>query len=140
MEDKTMHVVLVAGDRHWKDRRSVWKLLDARARRHGRLYVVEGGASGADWCARTWRLAHPKHSGRTVEALWEEQGKAAGPIRNEAQGSLVARMMRNGSEVEVLLFHDHIENSKGTADMLDVARKLGLHPIRLIRHKRKVKT
>ena len=79
-----MHVILVAGDRHWTDRRAVWTMLDMRARRHGRLYVVEGGARGADWCARTWRLAHENLRGRTFEELWKDQGRASGHIRYEA--------------------------------------------------------
>lgn len=43
--------------------------------------VVEGGASGADRCARNWAIKRGIPV-KTFKADWDKYGNAAGPIRN----------------------------------------------------------
>jgi hypothetical protein len=53
-----------------------------------------------------------------VTAKWDIYGKAAGPIRNR-------QMLALGPDL-VLAFHNDIENSLGTKNMVTIARKQGV--------------
>lgn len=75
--------------------------------------VLQGGATGADQLARRWcELVDVECV--DVEANWDEYGKAAGPIRNQA-------MIEMRPDV-VLAF----PGGRGTADMVLRARKAGV--------------
>ena len=105
--------VLICGDRDWDDkeiiRHYIPLLIDC---------VIEGGARGADTCAR---LVAEELGIPIIEfpAKWGEYGKAAGPIRNK-------QMLTEGKPDLVLAFHDDIENSKGTKNMMEQAKKAGI--------------
>lgn len=58
-------------------------------------------------------------------ADWRKHGRSAGPIRNRTQ-------FREGRPTLGLAFHDFIENSKGTKDMVSVMRSAGV-PVQVIR-------
>lgn len=83
--------------------------------------VIEGGATGADFCGRQWAKVRgiPVH---TEKADWAKHGKAAGPIRNEKMATL-------GEGCAVF------PGGKGTAYMEQAARRNGLQvfvaPMRL---------
>lgn len=104
--------VLICGDRKWSD----YDFILQRVRRlPPGTTIIEGGALGADTLSR--RAGHA--CGLSVEeyrAKWERYGRAAGPIRN-------LQMLDEGAPTEVWGFHDHIFQSKGTADMMKIARK-----------------
>ena len=52
-------------------------------------------------------------------AQWDKYGKSAGVIRNQ-------QMLDEGKPDTVVYFHDNIERSKGTKDMVSRAKKAGL--------------
>ena len=52
-------------------------------------------------------------------AEWNKFGRAAGPMRNK-------RMLIDGKPDMVFAFHDDIENSKGTANMIKITREAGI--------------
>ena len=107
--------VLICGSREWTNRDTIRKYI--RTLRRGTV-VIHGAARGADRIAGF--LA--KSRGLTVEvypAQWEKHGKAAGPIRNQ-------QMLTEGQPHLVVYFHEDIESSKGTADMVRRARKTGV--------------
>ena len=52
-------------------------------------------------------------------ADWKIYGKSAGPRRNQ-------KMLDDGKPTIVIAFHNDIDNSKGTADMIARAKKLGI--------------
>jgi hypothetical protein len=106
--------VLVCGGRHYADRAAVFLALDKLAEEHGALFVIEGGAAGADRWAREWRIDR-LHPGKTFPADWEHHGKGAGPRRNR-------RMLEQGRPRLVLAF----PGGRGTADMIEAARKAGV--------------
>ena len=54
----------------------------------------------------------------TAEANWEFYGKRAGIIRNQTMVSLLPHY--------VIAFHEDYENSKGTKDCVERARKYGI--------------
>jgi hypothetical protein len=52
-------------------------------------------------------------------AQWHKYGRAAGPIRNQ-------QMLAEGKPDLVLAFHDDIDGSRGTKDMVNRARRAGV--------------
>lgn len=115
-------VVLICGDRHWKDG---WLIQQTLAALGPVGVVVHGGCWGADrlggWAAR--RLGIPVE---VYPAEWDREGKAAGPHRNE-------RMLAQGHPDLVLAFHDDLQNSRGTRDMLVRAVAVGIRT-RIVSH------
>jgi hypothetical protein len=107
--------VLICGDRHWTDRELI---RDAIYSIDGIGSIIEGEARGADRIAR--EIANEE--GIPVfpfPADWTRWGRAAGPIRNQ-------QMLVDGKPDLVLAFHDDLEHSKGTKDMVTRALKAGL--------------
>lgn len=80
--------------------------------------IIEGEAKGADTLAR---LA-AEECGLKVErypANWNEYGKAAGQIRNR-------QMLNEGKPDLVVAFSDDLDNSKGTKNMVSIAKSAGI--------------
>lgn len=77
--------------------------------------VIEGEAKGADLLASDAAF----YFGIPVlrfPADWDKYGRAAGPIRN-------TQMLKEGKPDLVVAFHDNINASKGTLNMVQQARK-----------------
>lgn len=108
--------VLVCGGRDYNNFAAVSYALAELRRRHGKLIVIQGGATGADWCARRWcfLLNGPVHM-INEPADWKAHGKAAGPIRNQL-------MLDEHKPDLVLAF----PGGNGTADMIRRAEKAGI--------------
>ena len=125
-------IVLVCGDRDWDDELLMCLALDVCADEceEGAIpTIIEGGCRGADSMAG--EIAYDNHWFMDeYEADWTEYGTHAGPIRNQ-------QMLDEGEPDLVLAFHDDIEKSKGTKDMLRRAIKAGV-PTMLIGHERVV--
>lgn len=113
--------VLICGDRHWFD----WQAIDTYVSLLpvGSV-VIQGEAPGADSAAREAAVAHG-YAFESYPADWATYGRAAGPIRNK-------QMLTEGQPDLVVAFHDDLENSKGTMNMISQARKAGvpvqIHP------------
>ena len=109
--------VLVCGDRHWNDwlaiRRELSKLDPTQTT------IITGGATGADSIAEQAARRLEFFCVMVFPAWWDRQFKPAGPIRNR-------RMLEWGKPDLVLAFHKNLGESKGTADMVMVARKAGV--------------
>jgi hypothetical protein len=109
--------VLVTGDRNWSrdDRHTLYFILDNCG---DVTEVVEGCYRGADQMAEDWAsergVALDHHP-----ADWTLYGKAAGPIRN-------LQMLETKPDL-VLAFHRNLAESKGTANMVAIARKAGIN-------------
>jgi len=115
--------VLVCGDRKWSDANLINARLDVLPRAD--LVIIEGEANGADTFARLWAKArHVPYL--PFPADWDQYHRAAGPIRNRT-------MLRDGRPDRVYAFHDHIESSRGTADMVAAATKAGV-PVTIFSH------
>lgn len=115
-----MHKILMCGDRNWTDETFILDSLMSYLieRPIGEVtLVIHGNARGADQisgrCASTMGLAVV-----AFPANWNQYGRAAGPIRN--------RQMLEQHPNIVLAFHDNIEESKGTKDMVSQARLAGV--------------
>lgn len=113
--------VLVCGDRNYSRYSEVYRVLKAIA--GDVTCVIEGEARGADTFGRL-AAESMKIPVEKYPAKWSEYGKAAGPIRNQ-------QMLDEGKPDLVLAFHSNINESKGTADMIERAKKAGI-PVELI--------
>lgn len=107
--------ILICGDRNWTDRDFIARGLAGFREAWGPgLMLCHGGARGVDRIAgeEAEKLGIPVTEYR---AEWERYGKAAGPIRN--------RLMFTAFKPEIVYaFHDDIEHSKGTRDMVKIAK------------------
>lgn len=116
--------ILICGDRNWTDVKAISKVL--KGYDPHTTVLICGMARGADRIA--YDLA--KRMGMHVmefPADWDKHGKSAGPIRN--------REMLNANPELVIAFHDDLENSKGTKDMVTIAKRRGVK-VKVARHKR----
>ena len=120
--------VLVTGDREWDDIPRAVEALQAYA---PGTVLVHGACRGADVvCA-----AVGEELGFVVRAYpadWARYPRAAGPIRNQ---QMIDEEHRAGEPIDVCLaFHNHIEDSRGTADMLHRVGKAHIPSILITSH------
>jgi hypothetical protein len=112
--------LLVAGSRTWTDRAAVVEYLNIAS---PEVLIVGDCPTGADLFAREWT------EGRKIQlivnhALWQQEGKAAGPLRNE-------RMFKYDKPTLVVCFRMN-GMSPGTDDVIRRARMGGI-PLEVIR-------
>jgi len=105
--------ILACGDRHWHDKKRIKEVLSHWHWEEGDI-LVHGACEGADIIANAAAIeldilteAHP--------ADWSKYGKAAGPIRNK-------EMLKSGLDM-VIAFHNDLNSSRGTRDMIKQALK-----------------
>lgn len=113
--------VLICGDRWWTDRNLIRKAIRQLPRT---AIIVHGAARGADSLARQVAEAED-YEAEPHPAKWHRYGRAAGPIRNK-------EMLDSGINM-VIAFHDNLENSKGTKDMVEQAKRAGV-PVHIVHH------
>lgn len=115
-----MYKVLICGSRFYTDYKKILQyvrsLKDTAI--HENIVIVAGGAMGADTLAVKAAVSCG-FSFREYPAQWEKYGKKAGPIRNQT-------MLDMEKPDIVAAFHEAIESSKGTKDMVSRARKSGV--------------
>jgi predicted ATP-grasp superfamily ATP-dependent carboligase len=103
--------LLICGDRWWQDKDLIKRYIE----HYKPSVIIEGEARGADTLARVIG----EELGIPVEkypADWNTLGPKAGPMRNR-------QMLKEGKPDMVIGFHDDLENSKGTKDMLKISAK-----------------
>ena len=114
-----MFYVLISGKRDFTDYERFSCILDESLKDiEGEIEIVEGGAKGADALARRYALEKGLKC-REFPALWDVNGRAAGPIRNSEMVKFIA-----GKDCKAIFFWDG--KSKGTGDCLKKARKAGI--------------
>jgi len=114
-----MFYVLVSGKRDFTDYDRFRKIMDESLKDiEDDIEIVEGGAKGTDALARRYALERGLKC-REFAALWDINGRAAGPIRNTEMVKFVS-----GKKCKAVFFWDG--RSKGTGDCLRKARKAGI--------------
>lgn len=106
--------ILVCGDRNWTGYDKIKEVLS----QYPGAIIVHGACRGADTNASLAAVELGLEA-RPYPARWNLYGRAAGPIRN-------TQMLDEESPDLVLAFHDDLSKSKGTADMIQKARKRGI--------------
>jgi len=99
--------ILVCGGRNYWDQAAVDEVLDEY--RSDITVVIEGGATGADACAREWARKNRVQT-LTFPADWARFGKSAGPYRN-------LQMLDEGKPDLVVAF----PGGRGTENMVSLA-------------------
>ena len=112
---KTGLKVICCGSRNFWDSRLIYDVLATWKPR----LIAHGGANGADKTAN--EAAIKLDIDRWVfKADWEKYGRAAGPVRNEYMLKIFA------PEAVFAFVHDVDRPTRGTADMIQRARKAGV--------------
>jgi hypothetical protein len=108
-------IVLICGDRHWTNEEAIENYILSLP---SDSTIIHGACRGADTIAHKMAL---KHGLKVYEfpAEWGLHGFAAGPIRNR-------KMLEQGDPEVVVAFHDNLEKSKGTKDMIRQAENAGV--------------
>jgi hypothetical protein len=83
--------------------------------------IIQGGASGADFLAKHWAKAVACIPQEEYKALWDKQGRSAGPQRNKI-------MLELGKPDLVVAFGSEEKGTrgKGTANMVKQSRSKGV--------------
>lgn len=118
--------ILVTGDRNWRNATRIRDVFDMVLGERWDLYgleveetLIEGEAMGADIISAVcWELQFPGWPIERYPAEWNVHGRSAGPIRNTV-------MLRSPAEY-VMGFHNDIESSRGTKDMLRQCARAGI--------------
>lgn len=113
-----MYLVFVCGGRDYRDRHVMWKMLDELRDQHQDMWILNGGAKGADNSATWWAIERNDKRYVQMNAEWKKYGRSAGMIRNEEmlQEMLQHREMYGDASVQALAFWDG--ESRGTRDMI----------------------
>jgi hypothetical protein len=116
--------VLICGSRNWPNNHLGLDFMNKNIPKET-THIIEGGCSGADIVGQHIALIRDIPY-TEYPAEWSKYGRAAGPIRNQ-------QMLDEGKPDLVIAFHDDIEHSKGTKDMVTRARQQGI-PVKVITH------
>ena len=128
-----MKAVIVCGDRH--GRFSDWLPLMRRelnAFRDGEhCLVLHGDQHGVDKIASYLCRSDPDHFAESPFPIskhqWREGGRQMGPLRNANMGDVLLSYQSVGFDVKVFGSHaNYKEKSRGTRNMLTIAKKVGL--------------
>lgn len=107
--------VLICGSRDFRDAKRIFHYLSTVPKD---TIIIEGEARGADsivWtCCEILGLSYMK-----FPADWSAYHKAAGVMRNQ-------QMLLEGKPDLVLFYHDDLEQSRGTIDMITRADNAGI--------------
>jgi hypothetical protein len=105
-------VVLVCGDRDWTNGVLIWQFLEMLPKD---TVIVHGAARGADTLAG-FAAKDLELTTIPVPADWHKFGRAAGVIRNRT-------MLREYRPVLIIAFHNDIDYSRGTKDMVELGKR-----------------
>lgn len=110
--------LLICGDREWSDKQTMRVWVRHYYEKYGDdLVIIHGACEGADLMAESLAKDYEiPYEG--FPARWKKHRKAAGPIRN--------RVMARARLDEALAFHNRIEKSKGTKNMLFQLAQTGI--------------
>lgn len=100
--------VLVCGDRYYNDKGKIKLVLKTLMKPV--TTVIQGECDGADVMGRDAAREMGIHV-MSFPANWAKYHRAAGPIRNK-------QMLDEGQPELILAFHDNINRSKGTRNMI----------------------
>lgn len=109
-----MHII-IAGCRDFYDYSVVEKeVMDLIGKVIGKIEIISGGATGADALGERFAKEH-NLSLKVVPADWKTYSRSAGPRRNEQMARMAGTL---------IAFWDG--KSRGTKNMIDTAKRLGL--------------
>lgn len=69
-----MKKVLICGDRNWTNYRTIYMVVKKLIKKYGEVFVVEGGARGADSIGKNVAI-YLKQQYKEYPAEWDKYGK-----------------------------------------------------------------
>lgn len=109
-----MSKVIISGDRNWNGHELESKMRAIFSQFPKDTEIIHGNCRGVDLTAD--KIARELGLKITIFSPdWKNKGKAAGPIRNK-------EMLDYGATA-VYAFHQYVDESKGTKNMMDQAKK-----------------
>lgn len=123
-------IAIFCGDRVWRDYDLILVTMKRLVVEDGLSLVIEGEAHGADNLSRI-AAEELGIEVKPFRADWKRYGRAAGPIRNGVQ--LLFLLDHEDQDKRVIAFHDDLDSSKGTKDMVNQAREKGVS-VEVIKH------
>lgn len=106
--------VIIAGSRTFRNHRIVRQYCDKYLQNKTDIEIVSGGADGVDKLGEKYAREH-NYKLTIMNADWKQHDKSAGPIRN--------RQMAEYADAAIVYWD---MSSKGTKNMIDIAREKGL--------------
>ncbi len=107
---------IIAGSREFSDYDEMCRALDVFEKQYGQVTeVVSGSARGTDKLGERWAKERSIPITR-FPAKWNENGKAAGYIRNAEMAAYADSLVAF-----------HVDKSKGTAHMIRLAKERGIY-------------
>jgi len=105
--------ILVCGGRNYTNKDRVYTILDRIHKYYSDICIVQGGAMGADYIAKSWAIDNniKQHE---FKANWNQYGKGAGAIRNQ-------QMLEFDPDLVVAF-----AGGSGTADMINRSKNAGI--------------
>lgn len=120
-----VRALLVTGDRHANP--ALWRETVRMAiASFNPAILIHGGARGIDTIAGDVATAMGNISVEAFPADWDAYGRAAGPKRNQQMLDQLLALREDGHTVAVLAFHDDLDSSKGTKQMVSIAKRAGI--------------
>lgn len=121
--------LIVTGDRHatafdWSD--AIDSVLFEYTLPRSTQLLIHGDAPGIDRLAGD-RAPAFGFTPIPIPAQWTKYGNPAGPRRNSALVQLGTIYREHGYAVVVLAFHNSLQTSRGTRNMVRQSRDAGLH-------------
>lgn len=114
MDSIKNHKIIIAGGRDFFKYEIVEEYCDVVVKNISNPFIISGGQRGADQLGE--RYARERNIPlKIIPANWNKYGKSAGPIRNREMSKEADRL---------IAFWDG--KSKGTKDMIDVAKSKGI--------------
>lgn len=113
--------ILVCGAREWNNFDKIKAVLTPYGDKPEEHTLIHGGCRGAD-CIAGYIGKQLNMNIQVFEAQWKKYGRGAGPVRN-------LQMIDEGKPDIVYAFHECIEKSRGTKDMVNRAKKHNIEVI-----------
>lgn len=122
MSEVKRRCVIVTGTRRVPSDLCMWGEIMSAV--DGAYLVITGGCSGVDQAAGYLATTVLGLDCLTIPAQWERDGRAAGPIRNQAMIDIAKKLEGFGYEVEGAAFP--YGESRGTRGCIRLMRKAGI--------------
>lgn len=124
-----MHAAIFTGDRNATEEKwgsTLVRAISSYAVLDTRIVIFHGDAKGIDRLADMHGSNFDNIALVPMPARWLIAGRSAGPQRNTAMLSMLMTLRTHGYVIAVEAFHDDFDNSRGTADMVNQARRKGI--------------
>lgn len=113
-----MTTILISGSRNWKTNSDYIKIKE-ELQKYPNANIIVGDCRGVDTLA-VKACKELKYPYKIFKADWNTYGLSAGPIRNKEMVDCISKIE---GEKFVLAFHENIEESKGTKNLIKIANE-----------------